>query len=197
MTPEAAVTDCSVELLWLPVGAETSRFQQASLRLWEAIEAARSRRPRTALVHSALRVRTSDGTAYAIELTPEFQRGASPPVAIGPVGMRSLGRFRLFRWALQCTPGGAFPDEQWATGEPQVLPTDCSTAETILGLARRIPRYTWGRRVRGTTEMWTSDSVISWLLYRSGIDLGAVAPPPGTRAPGWHAGLEVARRRRH
>lgn len=187
--------NCSVELLWLPVGAETSRFQQASLRLWETLEAARCRRPRTALVHSALRVRTTDGTSFAIELTPEFQRGAAPPTATGPVGLRLLGRLKLFRWALQCTPGGVFPDEQWATGDPMVLSTDCSTAEAILDLAREIPRYTWGRRRPGTGEMWTSDSVIAWLLVRAGIDLAGVGPPPGTRAPGWNAGMVVARAR--
>ena len=187
---------CSVELLWLPVGAETSRFQQASLRLWETIEAARTRRPRMALVHSALRVRTADGIAYAIELTPAFQRSPVPPVATGPVGMRILGRFELFRWALQCVPGGVFPDEQWATGEPFVRSTDCSTANAVLALAHEIPRYTWGRRRPGTGEMWTSDSVVSWLLLRAGIELDELGPPAGTRAPGWDAGIAVATRRR-
>lgn len=187
------MTTCSVELLWLPVGAETSRFQQASLRLWEAFEAARARRPRVALVHSALRVRTCDGTAYAIELTPAFQPTSVPPRATGPVGLRMLGRFQLFRWALQCTPGGAFPDEQWATGEPDVLATDCDTADSLLQLTSTIPRYTWGRRRPGTGEMWTSDSVVAWLLVRASIDVAGVGPPPGTRAPGWDAGLLVAR----
>jgi hypothetical protein len=42
--------------------------------------------------------------------------------------------------------------------------------------------------------MWNSNSVIAWLLARSGIDTESVRPPAGGRAPGWQAGLEVARR---
>ncbi|MEX2080643.1 MAG: hypothetical protein WEC33_03430 [Dehalococcoidia bacterium] len=66
-------------------------------------------------------------------------------------------------------------------------------ARTILDLAPGIPRHVWGRRVRGTSEMWTSDSVISWLLVKSGVDLSNVAVPAGGRAPGWLAGLDLAR----
>ena len=42
--------------------------------------------------------------------------------------------------------------------------------------------------------MWNSNSFISWLLARSGVDASAIRPPVGGRAPGWHAGLVVARR---
>jgi hypothetical protein len=45
-----------------------------------------------------------------------------------------------------------------------------------------------------TGEMWNSNSVISWLLTRAAIDVAAVAPPAGGRAPGWAAGVAVARR---
>lgn len=38
-------------------------------------------------------------------------------------------------------------------------------------------------------DMWTSNSVISWLLERSGISIEAIQPPPGGRAAGWQAGL--------
>jgi len=36
--------------------------------------------------------------------------------------------------------------------------------------------------------------VISWLIARSGLGVEAVHPPAGGRAPGWRAGLVVARR---
>ena len=37
-------------------------------------------------------------------------------------------------------------------------------------------------------------AVIAWVLARSGLHGEAVAPPDGGRAPGWRAGLELARR---
>jgi hypothetical protein len=42
--------------------------------------------------------------------------------------------------------------------------------------------------------MWNSNSLISWLLERGGLGVEAVQPPVGGRAPGWDAGLVVARR---
>jgi hypothetical protein len=42
--------------------------------------------------------------------------------------------------------------------------------------------------------MWNSNSLISWLIARSGIDTASIHPPAGGRAPGWHAGLVVATR---
>jgi hypothetical protein len=42
--------------------------------------------------------------------------------------------------------------------------------------------------------MWNSNSVIAWLIARSGIDTESIQPPRGGRAPGWQAGLAVARR---
>jgi hypothetical protein len=42
--------------------------------------------------------------------------------------------------------------------------------------------------------MWNSNSVISWLLARSGLPTNAIGPPAGGRAPGWQAGLVTARR---
>ena len=42
--------------------------------------------------------------------------------------------------------------------------------------------------------MWNSNSVIAWVIARSGIDADSIQPPAGGRAPGWHAGLVVARR---
>jgi len=36
--------------------------------------------------------------------------------------------------------------------------------------------------------------VIAWLLARSGMATASIQPPPAGRAPGWQAGLVVARR---
>jgi hypothetical protein len=40
--------------------------------------------------------------------------------------------------------------------------------------------------------MWTSNSVISFLLARAGVDAVSIRPPQGGRAPGWEAGLRIA-----
>jgi hypothetical protein len=42
--------------------------------------------------------------------------------------------------------------------------------------------------------MWNPNSVISWLIARSGLDVESIHPPLGGRAPGWHAGIVMARR---
>jgi hypothetical protein len=41
--------------------------------------------------------------------------------------------------------------------------------------------------------MWNSNSLIAWLLASSGHDVDAIGPPEHGRAPGWSAGLVVAR----
>jgi hypothetical protein len=58
----------------------------------------------------------------------------------------------------------------------------------------QVPTPVWGRDQLGAGEMWNSNSVIAWIIARSGIDAASIQPPPGGRAPGWHAGLAVARR---
>jgi hypothetical protein len=45
-----------------------------------------------------------------------------------------------------------------------------------------------------TGEMWNSNSVISWLLARSGLPANVLSPPAGGRAPGWEAGPVTAHR---
>jgi hypothetical protein len=43
-------------------------------------------------------------------------------------------------------------------------------------------------------EMWNSNSVTSWLIARTGLDAESIQPPDRARAPGWNAGVIVARR---
>jgi hypothetical protein len=42
--------------------------------------------------------------------------------------------------------------------------------------------------------MWNSNSLIAWLLVSAGVEIGQVSLPAGGRAPGWDAGVAVARR---
>ena len=51
-----------------------------------------------------------------------------------------------------------------------------------------------GRDDLNTGDMWNSNSLISWLIARSGIETTSIHPPAGGRAPGWQAGLVLAAR---
>jgi hypothetical protein len=54
--------------------------------------------------------------------------------------------------------------------------------------------WIWGRDELSAGEMWNSNSVTAWLVARAGLDADTILPPTGGRAPGWNAGLLVARR---
>jgi hypothetical protein len=64
----------------------------------------------------------------------------------------------------------------------------------LLQRAREVPALTWGRDELGAGEMWNSNSLVAWLLAGSGHDMTAITPPARGRAPGWAAGLQLARR---
>ncbi|OAI43691.1 hypothetical protein AYO38_10505, partial [bacterium SCGC AG-212-C10] len=180
-----------VDLYWLPVGAGT-HFQRWSLLAYEAVVSVVARRERAVLYHAALKV-CVEGVESTLELMP-VPAGQRREVALmtGPVGCRGADRLRLFRYQLLCVQGKPLPDEEYAVASPLRLTTDCAVARRVLELGPTVPAYTWGRRARGTSEMWTSDSVMSWLLANAGIAAGEIALPPGGRAPGWNAGLSVA-----
>jgi hypothetical protein len=57
-----------------------------------------------------------------------------------------------------------------------------------------VPRPVWGRDELKAGEMWNSNSMIAWLIATAGLSTDDLRPPPRGRAPGWRAGLEVARR---
>jgi hypothetical protein len=66
----------------------------------------------------------------------------------------------------------------------------------VLDLVPYVPTPVWGRDELGAGEMWNSNSFISWLLERCGLDVESIRLPAGGRAPGWNAGLVIARRRK-
>ncbi|MGZ4415322.1 MAG: hypothetical protein ACXVRZ_13265 [Gaiellaceae bacterium] len=61
-------------------------------------------------------------------------------------------------------------------------------------MAPLVPTPTWGRDELGTGEMWNSNSFIAWLITATGLEVDSLRPPSGGRAPGWDAGVVVARR---
>ena len=133
---------------------------------------------------------------YVIEQTPvpgglAGERGV---VAGGAVGARWAGRFRIFRYEVRCWRDGDIPDRDEAVDSPRRLTDDPAVAERVLGLAPHVPANVWGRDELAAGEMWNSNSIVAWLLARSGLAPESLHPPAGGRAPGWQAGIAVARR---
>lgn len=108
--------------------------------------------------------------------------------------MSWLGRFRLFRDEIRRWRGGTIPDLAYAVSGPIRVATDIVRAQKVVDLVPHVPTPVWGRDELHTGEMWNSNSVISWLLARAGIEADQLQPPAGGGAPGWDAGLVVARR---
>jgi hypothetical protein len=184
----------SVDLSWIPLGAG-AHVVKVSGMVFEALAAFTQRRPRCALYHSALQLELP-GVRYVVEQAPVIddqgkERGV---VAEGPVGVRWAGRLRVFRYEVRCWPDGEIPDLRAAIGSPRRLSDDGAVAQRILDVLPTIPTPVWGRDELHAGEMWNSNSVVSWALTSAGVDLSSVNPPPGGRAPGWHAGVVVAAR---
>jgi hypothetical protein len=184
----------AIDLYWMPLGAGGHSVRMNG-RVFEAVVARIERRDRRDLYHSALQVTLPDGR-FAIEMTP-IRPGDGPDrgvVAEGAVGARAAGRLRLFRYEVRCWREGVIPDIGWAVAGPRRLDDDPARARRLIALVPRVPTLVWGRDELGAGEMWNSNSLISWLIVRAGLDADRVAPPPGGRAPGWAAGIVAARR---
>lgn len=186
-----------VALYWIPLGAGAGgALVRWSGSLYEVISARLSGRSRRSLYHSALCV-TIDGATTTVEMAPVWvTRGERGVVAEGAVGLRLLGRSRLFRYEVRCWRGGSIPDIASAVESPVAIIAGPETARYILDLVPHFPTLVWGRDELGTGDMWNSNSLISWLLVRAGMDLTNIAPPHGGRAPGWDAGVIAASQER-
>jgi hypothetical protein len=90
-------------------------------------------------------------------------------------------------------PWLAIPDVAVAVESPQRLSDDPLQAHRLLDLVPSVPTPVWGRDEFGAGEMWNSNSVISWLIARSGMAAESIPLPAGGRAPGWEAGIAIAR----
>jgi hypothetical protein len=184
----------AVDLYWLPLGAG-GRFVRLNGRAYEALMARLERRRAGDLYHSALQVEIPDAR-FVIEQAPVAdlsgeQRGV---VAAGAVGSRWAGRFRIFRYEIRLWRDGHIPDVIEAVESPRRVASDEQRARRVLAVVAQVPTPVWGRDELGTGEMWNSNSVIAWVLARSGIHAESIRPPAGGRAPGWQAGLRFAHR---
>jgi len=182
-----------IDLYWLPLGAG-GHSVRLNGKVLETVAASLQRRGRCDLYHSALQVLTPEGR-FVIEQAPvwrqENERGV---VAEGSVGAQALGRLALFRYEVRCWRRGVIPDIHEAVASPVHVSDDRDRARRLVELVPRVPTPVWGRDELRAGEMWNSNSTISWLLARSGLDVESIPVPHGGRAPGWHAGIVVARR---
>jgi hypothetical protein len=185
----------AVDLYWLPLGAG-GWFVRLNGRMYEALAAWRDKRAPCDLYHSALVVTVPEGEfvieqAWPIPDRDGVERGV---VADGPVGTRWAGALRALRYEVRRWRSGVISDIDEAVESPLRLSDDPLVAQRVLELVHEVPTPVWGRDELDTGEMWNSNSLISWLIARSGLDVDAVHPPTGGRAPGWHAGVVVAHR---
>jgi hypothetical protein len=189
-----AAGGAAVDLYWLPLGAG-GHFVRLNGRLFEALAARIGRRAPRDLYHSALEVRLPEGR-FVIEQAPvrDAHGARRGVVAEGAVGSRRAGRFRIFRYEIRRWRDGCIPDVGEAVDSPRRLTDDEHRARRVVEAVGDVPTPVWGRDDLATGEMWNSNSVIAWVLARSGIDATSIRPPSGGRAPGWRAGLVVARR---
>jgi hypothetical protein len=189
-----ARSESGIDLYWLPLGAggHSVRFNG---RVFEAVAARLERRSQCDLYHTALEVRVAEG-CFVIEMTPipDGNGGERGVVAEGAVGSRWAGRFRIFRYEVRRWCGGVIPDVSAAVESPRRLTDDPELAQRALDLVACVPTPVWGRDELGAGEMWNSNSLTAWLVALCGLEAEAVRAPAGGRAPGWHAGLVVARR---
>ena len=184
----------AVDLYWLPLGAG-GRSVRINGRVFEFFSARLQRRDPCDLYHSALEVQLGP-SRYVIEMAPVWNerikdRGV---IAEGAVGHRKAGRFRLFRYEIRRWRDGRIPDVGEAVDSPRRLTSDPAYARRILDLVPQVPTAVWGRDDLNTGDMWNSNSLIAWLIARSGIETTSIDPPARGRAPGWQAGLVLAER---
>jgi hypothetical protein len=181
-----------IDLYWLPLGAG-GRSVRWNGRIFEWAAAAIDRRNRCDLYHSALVVGVPEAT-FVIEQAPAWRDSAERGVvAQGAVGARALGRFRLFRYEIRLWRDGLIADIAEGVDSPRRLSDDADCARALLELVPLVPTPVWGRDELRAGEMWNSNSLSSWLITRCGLDVESIQPPVGGRAPGWQAGITVAR----
>lgn len=197
VTPEQplASSRCGIYLLWLPLGARGHVARLSGL-VFEGLVARLERRRPLDLYHSALEVRVPEAR-FVIETQgaiPDEYGASRGVVREGPVWSRRLARYRFFRYELRCWRGGVIADADDAVDSPCLVAHDEARSRRVLELVESVTLPAWGRDELRAGEMWNSNSVIAWLLACGGVEVDIIRPPSGGRAPGWKAGLVIARR---
>jgi hypothetical protein len=181
----------AVDLYWIPLGAGDH------VVLWVGSCTRRSRPRRAPTALRPLPFRPGGGRPrrpIRDRIRADPGRAGTSAASSSRSGRDEMGgRFRLFRYEIRRWREGSIPDANYAVSSPIRVASDLARAQRVLDLVPSVPIPVWGRDELRTGEMWNSNSVVSWLLARAGVDRTA-QPPPGGRAPGWDAGLTVATR---
>jgi hypothetical protein len=191
--------DPRLELYWIPLGAGDgigARVVRISGGIYERLKALIQRRAPQALFHAALVAETPTGRCV-VEMTPVPRVGTAEERGVvvgGAVWSRLLGRARIFRYEIRRWSGGVIPDIGYAIDSPVLISSDAGEVAQVLGLLPEVPPNVWGRDEAGTGDMWNSNSVVSWTLERASCADQVGRPPQHGRAPGWDAGVTIARR---
>lgn len=179
-----------IYLYRLPLGAGGLGYVLMNGRIYEAIKARDEGRRPLDLYHTALEIRLSE-VRFTVENawpSPDHNIASRGVVLEGPVFSRRLAMYRPFRYEVRCWRDGVIADADEAV-EIELLDGDPDRAQRVLDLVATVPAMIWGRDELRVGEMWNSNSVISYLLARSGLHAEAIRPPAGGRAPGWEAGI--------
>lgn len=185
----------SVDLYWIPLGAGGTGVVRFNGRMYERITAWREHRPRLDLYHTALTVTDPEGESVVETMwpSPKGDPATRGVVVQAPVFSRRMPPVRVFEYEVRRWRGGELPDRHFAVGGPQRVTDAPAIAQRLLDLVDEVPSLVWGRDESGAGEMWNSNSVVSWLLTMCDLDMDRIAAPPAGRAPGWDAGITVAR----
>lgn len=187
-----------IDLFWIPLGAGGSGFVRLVGKVYEAWKSFRDRRKPLALYHTALQVGTPDGV-FVLEMmlpSPGGDTTSRGVVQVGPVASAWLAKLAMFRYEVRRWRDGILFDTEPGVFGPHRVSEDPGQAARLLELMDHIPHLVWGRDQASTGEMWNSNSVVSWLLANAGLPVESIEAPPGGRAPGWDAGIVLARRHR-
>ncbi|MEH6793256.1 MAG: hypothetical protein V7694_03885 [Rhodococcus sp. (in: high G+C Gram-positive bacteria)] len=178
-----------LDLYWLPLGAG-GRSVRWNGRILEGASALIDHRTAHDLYHSALVIHLPPNR-YVVEMTPVWNEPAVDRgvVVEGPVGMRFAQRYGIGRYEVHCWKNGTIADIGEAVESPRRLATDASSCRRAIDAAESVPGLIWGRDERRTGERWNSNSVVAWVLMRSGVDASSIHPPVNGAAPGWNAGV--------
>ena len=195
-SPKGPSSPTAVDLYWLPLGAHGCSVRSKG-RVFEAYAARRQKRPARELCIAVLEV-TLGSDRFVIETTPVRSDCAAHDGALqGPMwGLPArLGRSPLLRYEVRRSSDCLIPEDPDAASGPRCVGRKEANARNLLGLVPQIPDLTWGRDQLGAGDAWNSNLMVAWLLGRSGHHVRDVVPPPRCRAPGWAAGLALARAR--
>ena len=184
----------ALDLYWIPLGAggHSVRFNG---KIFEALQAARERRPRRDLYHAALSsTSAATATRSSLRRRPTADESSRGVVVTGAVGSRLWAGSACSATRFAAVAVGRSRTSTTRSVARARLSEDPAAVRRLLDLVSEVPALVWGRDEVGAGEMWNSNSVIAWLIARAGLPVGGLAPPACGRAPGWSSGVALAAR---